>query len=226
MTPGSSGGHSRCRGWVGSGTRPGGSFPSPQPRCRGEAGAGRAAGPKPPDGNTSLLTRCGFRAIAVRASLFCQEPGRAPAALPSPGPSAAPARHGATGTGGSTEPLPARSGCSGRGAARPLGSACHKPPFIPTQNRIVWGSPSGTRRVMEPPARPSSAPRAAAAATAPTHRVNGAAGVSLCPLPAGLSPVQVWERLPGQEGTNPRGRSGRAGSDGDAGGFLPSVPQG
>lgn len=54
-------------GWVGSRMDPGGQSSRGQPPLagsrRGEAGAGRAAGPKPPDGNTLLLTRCGFRVI-------------------------------------------------------------------------------------------------------------------------------------------------------------------
>lgn len=90
--------------------------------------------------------------------LVLSEPGPAPAALPVPGPSAAPAGHGATGP---AEPLPARSH---RGA---VPQRCHKPPFILEQPRIVWGSPRGVRRMMEPPAGPSSAPRAACTVPAP-----------------------------------------------------------
>lgn len=98
-------------------------LPSP---AGGEAGAGRAVGPRAPDGNTSLLTRCGFRAIAVRASLFCQEPGAAPAALPVPG-------HGATG--GTAEPPPARSE---RGAAP---QRCHRRPLSHNSPALFGAAP-------------------------------------------------------------------------------------
>lgn len=160
---------------------------------RGEAGAGRAAGPKPPDGNTLLLTRCGFRVITP-SGLPCfvrSRDGRPPRSLRLAPPWLRPGTVPPVGPVGSRAPFPTRSDCFKPGAARSGAGPqrSYKPPFIWAQNWFVLGSTPppapGARKVMEPPTRPSSAPSAAPhrpeqTGMSPMRWVNGAAGVSLC----------------------------------------------
>ena len=119
-------GRCRCRGRAGSRMRPGGRAAAGSLPSQAAVGAGRAAGPKPPDGNNFAPDALRFPGNrAVRASLFCQEPGRAPTALPLPGPSAAPAGQGcAGGPVGSGEPSPTRLDCFEPGAARGAATSC------------------------------------------------------------------------------------------------------
>lgn len=176
------------------GGQPGRGHPPLAGSHRGEAGAGRAAGPEPPDGNTSLLTRCGFRVIRSQGFLVLLGAGTGARCAPSPWPLRGSGRARChRGPISSGELFPTCSDGFQAGAARSRAGLqrCYKHPFIQAQNRFVLVGPprhkegDDSQQDLPPlPTLPSTA--SAPAAAGKQGHPHGVAGVSLCLSPSPL----------------------------------------
>lgn len=117
----------------------------------GEPGAGRAAGPKPPDGNIWLLTRCGFRVITPSGlPCFVRSRDGRPLRSPRPAPPRLCRARCHRGPGGSREPFPTRMGRFEPRAGSP--AALGQSALYPGTETVCSRQPSpGARKVTEPP---------------------------------------------------------------------------